>query len=139
MKAITRREIVSGITVGIFITLILVLATSGKILINEYWTALAAALTVASLTVFYWGIKPRVILWEKKNSVALAKEKPQKSVVRLVDTEDDSVDNIKGGEDFDNIVLDERGKRTKIRNVEGERDVSSKEGRPKDKVQSEKN
>ena len=43
----------------------------------------------------------------------------KRTVVRLKETEDVVVEDIKGSKHFDEIVSDTKGKRTKIRHIEG--------------------
>ena len=66
------RAIVSIVVAFALFIFVAILAYSGNVVLPDYWTGLAVALTAAALAILYWGFRPQInrLLNEKKDSRA---------------------------------------------------------------------
>jgi hypothetical protein len=60
-----RREAIAVIVTVAFFCIIIIIAFSGNLITLDYWTAVAASLTIATLGVLYWGFKRRISTFVK--------------------------------------------------------------------------
>lgn len=82
------RTLVSIVVAFVLLILVLYIAYSGNIILPDYWTQLAVALTAIALGVLYWGFEPQI------NSFLKGKADLQGSKVETTTKEETNVSSI---------------------------------------------